>query len=226
MVEAIAVSCDVYFYEIGGGFENQKGLGIVNIEKYARLFGFGDKTGIDLGDEKQGIIPSPEWKIINFKGDPWRIGDTYHTAIGQYGFQVTPVEIARAVGAIANNGKLLTPHLILNDTEKEKQISVLDLKKEYFDVVHEGMRAAVTYGTAVALNVPYVQVAAKTGTAQLGVAKNKVNSWVIGFFPYENPKYAFAIMMEAGPSTNGVGASSIMRQLLDWMSINTPEYFK
>jgi penicillin-binding protein 2 len=226
MMEALAVSSDVYFYEIGGGYENQKGLGIANIEKYAKLFGFGDKTGVDLPDEKQGIIPSPEWKIVNFKGDPWRIGDTYHTAIGQYGFQVTPMEMARAMGAIANSGKMPTPHLVLNDTEKEKQVTVLDLKKEYFNIVHEGMRMAVTSGTATALNVPYVQLAAKTGTAQIGVAKNKVNSWVIGFFPYENPKYAFAIMMEAGPSTNGVGASSIMRQLLDWMSINTPEYFK
>lgn len=226
MMEAIAVSSDVYFYEIGGGYEGQKGLGIVNIGKYAELFGFGDKTGIDLPDEKSGTIPSPEWKIINFKSDPWRIGDTYHTAIGQYGFQVTPMEMVRAVGAVANGGKLLTPHLILNDIGKEGEISTLDLKKESFDVVHEGMRDAVTFGTAVSLNVPYVKIAAKTGTAQLGVAKNKVNSWVIGFFPYENPKYAFTIMMEAGPNTNSVGASSIMRQLLDWMSINTPEYFK
>jgi cell division protein FtsI/penicillin-binding protein 2 len=134
--------------------------------------------------------------------------------------------MARAVGAIANSGKLLTPHLILGDTVKENQTTVLNLNKSYFNIVQDGMRQAVTTGTAVGLNVPYVQVAAKTGTAQLGVAKNKVNSWVIGFFPYDNPKYAFAIMMEAGPSTNGVGASSIMRQLLDWMSINTPEYFK
>ena len=88
------------------------------------------------------------------------------------------------------------------------------------------MRDAVSTGTAVSLNVPYVQLAAKTGTAQLGVSKNKVNSWVVGFFPYQNPKYAFAIMMEAGPNTNSVGASSVMRQLLDWMSINTPEYFQ
>ncbi|MFA6257462.1 MAG: penicillin-binding transpeptidase domain-containing protein [Candidatus Paceibacterota bacterium] len=227
MMEAIAVSSDIYFYEIGGGFEDQKGLGIANIEKYAKLFGFGDKTGVDLPDEKKGTIPSPEWKALNFKNDPWRVGDTYHTAIGQYGFQVTPMEMARAVGAIANNGKLLTPHLILNDTVKENQNTIINLNKEYFDTIHLGMRMAVTSGTAVSLNIPYVQVAAKTGTAQVGLAKNKVNSWVIGFFPYDNPKYAFAIMMEAGPSSTGTGAAaSIMRQLLDWMFINTPEYFK
>jgi penicillin-binding protein 2 len=226
MMQAIAVSCDVYFYEIGGGYQGQKGLGITNLEKYATLFGFGEKTGVDLPDENQGTIPSPTWKAKNFKGDSWRIGDTYHTAIGQYGFQVTPMEMARAVGAMANDGKLMTPHLVLGDKVKETQITTIDLNKSYFDVVHEGMREAVTTGTAVSLNVPYVQVAAKTGTAQIGVSKNKVNSWVIGFFPYENPKYAFAVMMEAGPSSNEVGASAVMRQLLDWMSINTPEYFK
>ena len=238
MMEALAVSSDVYFYEIGGGYQDQKGLGIANIEKYAKLFGFGDKTGIDLPDEKKGTIPSPEWKASNFKNDPWRIGDTYHTAIGQYGFQVTPMEMARAVGAIANNGKLLTPHLILNDTVKParppasgaggaNQTSALNLSQENFDFIHQGMRLAVTSGTAKSLNVPYVQVAAKTGTAQVGLAKNKVNSWVIGFFPYDNPKYAFAIMMENGPSATGSGAAaSIMGQLLSWMSINTPEYFK
>jgi penicillin-binding protein 2 len=224
--QAIAVSSDVFFYEIGGGFQDQKGLGIVKIEEYAKLFGMDTKTGVDIPDEKAGVIPSPEWKLKNFAGDAWRIGDTYHTAIGQYGFQVTPIEMARAVSAIANGGTLLTPHFILGDKDKEEATTKLDVKKEYFDIVHDGMRQAVTYGTAVALNVPYVDVAAKSGTAQLGLRKDKVNSWVIGFFPYENPKYAFTIMMEAGPSTNGVGASSIMRQLLDWMSMNTPEYFQ
>lgn len=231
MAEALAVSSDVYFYTIGGGYEDQRGLGIVNIDKYAKMFGIGEATGVDLPDEKGGVIPSPEWKLKNFKGDPWRIGDTYHTAIGQYGFQVTPMEMARAVGAIANYGIILTPHFLLDNQQKESRIlsteeDSKEIKKEYFDVIHNGMRKAVTYGTAVALNVPYVNVAAKTGTAQLGVAKDKVNSWVIGFFPFEHPKYAFTIMMEAGPTTNSVSASSVMRELLDWMSTNTPEYFE
>src|SRR3989344_6050950 len=207
MAEALAVSSDVYFYTVGGGLEGQKGMGIANIEKYAKLFGIGRKTGVDLPDETLGVIPSPQWKLENFKGDPWRIGDTYHTAIGQYGFQVTPIEMVRAVGAIANFGKLLTPHFILSDGDIESQFSMIDFKKEYFDVVHRGMRQAVT-----------------NGTAQLGVAKNRVNSWVVGFFPYENPEYAFTIMMESGPS-GGASANSIMRELLDWMYWNTPEYF-
>lgn len=225
MAEAIAVSSDIYFYTIGGGFGWQKGIGIANIEKYSKLFGIGQKTGVDLPDEKSGVIPSPEWKSKNFKGDPWRIGDTFNTSIGQYGFQVTPIEMVRAAGALANDGKLLTPHFLLGDTEKENQFTVIDLKKEYFDIAQLGMRQAVTMGTATVLDVPYVQVAAKTGTAQLGVAKDRLNSWIMGFFPYETPKYAFVIMMESGPK-NSASASSIARGLFDWMSINTPEYFK
>src|SRR3989344_2963950 len=131
MREAIAVSSDVYFYEIGGGFEEQKALAKENIEKYAKLFGIGEATGIDLPDEKGGVIPSPLWKIKNFNGEVWRIGDTYHTAIGQYGFQVTPMEMARAISAIANYGSLVTPHYILGDIEKERSILKIDFKKEY-----------------------------------------------------------------------------------------------
>ena len=227
MRRAIAVSSDVYFYEIGGGFEGQKGLGIANIEKYSRMFGIGEKTGIDMPDEIIGTIPSPEWKLKNFKNDPWRIGDTYHTSIGQYGYQVTPMQMARAVSALANYGTLVTPHFLLNDVSYESKKTTLDLNKDYFRIVGEGMRDCVLDGgTCVALNVPYVKVAAKTGTAQLGVAKDKVNSWAMGFFPYDAPRYAFVVMMEAGPKTNSIGASSIARELLDYMSINTPEYFK
>ncbi|MCE9549157.1 hypothetical protein K8Q98_02040, partial [Candidatus Nomurabacteria bacterium] len=225
MSQALAVSSDVYFYAIGGGFEDQKGLGITNLEKYARVFGIGTKTNVDLPDESSGTIPNPEWKIKNFAGDIWRVGDTYNTSIGQYGFQVTPIEMARATAAIANSGTLITPHFVLSDIEKENSVSIIDLKKEHFDIIHGGMKEAVDYGTAVALNVPYVEVAAKTGTAQLGAEKNRVNSWVIGFFPYDEPKYAFTVLMESGPSTGSVGATAIMRGLLDWMSINTPEYF-
>ena len=227
MRQSIAVSSDVYFYTIGGGFGGQKGLGIVNIEKYSRLFGIGEMTGIDLPNEKDGTIPNPEWKIKNFAGDPWRIGDTYHTAIGQYGFQVTPVQMVKATAAIANNGSLVTPHILLNDTTKILTTTKkIDVKSDDFTVVREGMREAVTDGTAVSLNVPYVKIGAKTGTAQIGLLKNKVNSWVIGFFPYDNPQYAFAIIMEKGPVTNTTGGVYVMRQILDWMHANKPEYLK
>lgn len=233
MVKAIAVSSNVYFYEIGGGYENQRGLGIANIEKYVRLFGLGEKTGIDLYGETEGVIPNPDWKQKMFGGDPWRLGDTYNTAIGQYGFQVTPLQVTRAMAAIANYGTLVTPYLVRSSQGEDIGFLVLsnnstieqfnNIPKEHFDVVHKGLRQAVTIGTGRALSMPGVKVAAKTGTAQVGTSKRYVNSWVTGFFPYENPRFAFTVLMERGPATNTTGAVYVMQDLLGWMTQNTPE---
>ena len=87
------------------------------------------------------------------------------------------------------------------------------------------MHLSVTEGVAKSLDVPYVKVAAKSGTAELGVTKEKVNSWITGFWPYENPRYAFVVMLESGSVHNLVGAAAAMRQQLDWMNENTPGYF-
>jgi len=224
MREAIAVSSDTYFYTIGGGYEDQKGLGITLLDKYFQDFGLTEKTGIELPGEVSGVIPTPEWKKENFGGDIWRLGDTYITSIGQYGTQITPLNAARFASAIANGGKILKLSLILDGKESPVQ-RVIDSSEENWKIVREGMRAAVTYGTSVGLNVSYVHVAAKTGTAEIGSAKRYVHSWSIGFFPFENPKYSWAIVMERGPSSNTLGATSVVRNLLDWMSSNAPEYF-
>ena len=225
--DALAVSSDVYFYEVGGGFapDGQKGIGIEKIKRYSEMFGLGIKTGVDLPSESSGVIPDPEWKKLNFDGEDWNVGDTYHTAIGQYGFQVTPIQVVRAVGGIATDGKLVTPHIV--QTQKELPVTmVVDIKQANYDVVKAGMRQGVLSGISTALNVNYVEVASKTGTAQVGTSKNNVNSWIVGFFPYDKPRYAFAVLMEHGPATNTVGAAHIMRSLFDWMAIYTPEYFK
>lgn len=222
MRQAIAVSSDVYFYEVGGGFEDQKGLGIENLEKYMRLFGLSEPVGIDLPYEETGVIPNPSWKSKLFD-DEWRVGDTYNTAIGQYGMQVTPLQVVRAVAALANGGYLLRPHIVEGENT---DYGLLHFNPENFLVVKEGMRRGVTEGTASGLSNPYVAIAAKTGTAELGALKQFVNSWAIGFFPYENPRYAFAIILERGPAGNLVGGVSVMRQLFEFMAQNTPEYFK
>lgn len=226
MRKAIAVSSDVYFYEVGGGFESQKGLGIANIDKYAKMFGISDKTGIDLSGEKTGIVPTPEWKLKAFKGDAWRVGDTYNTAIGQYGFQVTPLAMARAVAGIASMGTIPSPHLRLGDKAFESKTTILDIDKDKMKVVQEGMRMAVTEGTATALNLKNVKVAAKSGTAQIGLGNTNTNSWIVGFFPYENPKYSFAILMERGPKEASGNATRVMSEVIDYMSVYTPEYLK
>lgn len=226
MKKAIAVSSDVYFYNIGGGFQDQKGLGIINIDKYARMFGIASKTGIDFGGDKEGIIPTPEWKSKTFKGEIWRVGDTYNTAIGQYGFQVTPLQMARAVAGIANDGIVPTPHLRLDDTSFEVKKSTIPIDIDKIKIIKDAMRSVVTEGTGTALNLKSVKVAAKSGTAQIGVGNTNTNSWIIGFFPYDNPKYSFVILMERGPKIASGNATQVMSEVIDYMSVNTPEYLQ
>ena len=226
MRQALAVSSNVYFYEIGGGFENQRGLGINGIEKYLRMFGFGRGANNPFFGDLTGTIPNPEWKKENFEDGLWRIGDTYHTVIGQYGVQVTPFQLLRAMAAIANDGVLMEPTVLLDDRTWNVKKEILPLKKEDIQVVKEGLRQAVLFGTASALNIAETQVAAKTGTAELGFSKQFVNSWVTGFFPYENPRFAFVVIMEKGPRANTIGAAYVMRQLLKWLAANRPEYLE
>jgi penicillin-binding protein 2 len=221
MRRAIAVSSNVYFMTIGGGTADQKGLGINGINKYVKMFGVGQKTGIDLAGEVDGVVPSIEWKKKLFPDDPWRLGDTYNSSIGQYGFQVTVLQMVRAIAAIANGGILVTPHLVMNDEKPKEKI---DVDPEALRIVREGMRQGAIDGTARALNYPDLHFAGKTGTAELGVSKANVNSWIMGFWPYENPRFAFAIVMEKGPVTNLIGSASVMRRLVDWMRVETPEY--
>lgn len=224
MRHALAVSSNVYFMTIGGGFGSQPGLGIKNIEKYTKLFAIGAPAGIDLPGEVAGVIPSEAWKAELFPDDPWRLGDTYNTSIGQYGFQATPLQMARAVSAIANGGILVTPQIRMGPENFSRQTVRVD--EETLNVVREGMRLAAVEGTAKALNVDYVEFAGKTGTAELGTVKANVNSWIMGFWPYSAPRYAFVTVMESGPATNLIGSASVMRQLFDWMYWNAPEYFQ
>ena len=157
-------------------------------------------------------------------GEDWLVGNTYHTSIGQYGFQLTPLELVRGVAAIANGGYLVTPHvragLVTSSTS-------LDLSSENLKVVQEGMHMVVhgTGGTAKLLNIPGVDVAGKTGTAELGVSKQLVNSLITGYFPYDDPKYAFVVVMEKGSRNNPYSSVFIMKETIEWMRDNT-EYTK
>ena len=221
MREALAVSSDEYFYQVGGGYMDQPGLGIVRIDEYARMFGFGTTTGIDLPNEKSGTIPTPEWKKEVF-GEDWLLGNTYHTSIGQYGFQLTPLELIRGIASLANGGYLVTPHTLLG---KEEEKVDLNLDPQHLRVINEGMRQGVLDGTGRVLQIPGVSVASKSGTAELGVKKDLINSWVSGYFPYENPKYAFVIIMEKGDVHILQGAVFAARETIEWMRDNT-EYTK
>ena len=220
--EGIAFSSNVFMMAIGGGYEDQEGLGITRMSEYFKKFGLGEKTGIEIGGELEGLVPTPEWKREVFDDD-WRLGDTYLTSIGQFGFQITPIQMLRAYSAIANGGTLVTPHVIEGELGDTRDIHLIpeDLK-----VVQEGMRQTVTMdgGTARALQRDDVAIAAKSGTAELGSSKSMVNSWIAGFYPYEEPKYAFILFMEYGPRTNTVGASTVMGKIFNWIAENRPEY--
>ena len=221
---AIAVSSDVYFYEIGGGFEGQQGLGIARIDEYLRRFGFGADAGLAGFSEVFGTIPTPEWKAVNFPDDPaWRLGNTYHTAIGQYGVQVTPLQAARMAAAIANGGILFTPSIIASSTPRG---AAIDISAHALLVAREGMRLGVTDGIAGAVNLPFVKVAAKTGTAQVGMRNESQNAWMIGFWPYDNPRYAYAVVLEKMPAGTQIGGSGVMSVFFNFMEANAPQYLR
>lgn len=232
VVRAIAYSSDVYFYIIGGGLpaiaapqagvNEMTGLGIARIHDYMEKFGFGHATGIEFPGEQAGVVPSIEWKEKTF-GEEWRLGNTYHTSIGQYGFLVTPLQMLRAYAALGNGGLLVSPTLIKGQKGETED---LNLDEGYMRYVLEGMRMAVNTdgGTVRGLDLPYVNIAGKSGTAELGNDNAHVNSWVAGFWPYEEPEYAFILLMERAPRSNSLGAGWVMREVFDWMHINRPEY--
>jgi len=217
---ALAVSSNIFFYQIGGGFGAQKGIGIDNINKYMELFGFGSPLERDYFGDENGVIPNPQWKQKNFDDD-WRLGDTYFTAIGQYGFQVTPLQALRAVSGIAT-GKLVEPTLLQGDTLIKKDIP--GVTEANLQIVREGMRQGVVDGIVKGLNIDSLHVAAKTGTAELGISKANVNSWTMGFFPYEKPKYAFVVLMQEGDINNLIGGVYVSRNFIDYLRMHRPEY--
>ncbi|KKT59744.1 hypothetical protein A3G55_03575 [Candidatus Giovannonibacteria bacterium RIFCSPLOWO2_12_FULL_44_25] len=223
MRQALAVSSDVYFYEIGGGYQDQQGLGAWNIKKYLSLFGLGERAGIDLPGENAGHLPDPSEKQ---DGRDWTIGDTYHISIGQGNMVVTPIQMAVYAATIASGGVMPYPHLVralIDQDKKPTQVFSYPPKKQIeispgvFSVVKDGMREAVKSGTAAGLGWLPFPVAAKTGTAEIGEI-NKVHSWSIGFFPYDKPQVAFAILMESGPRQNTIGATFVASEVLRWIA--------
>lgn len=207
MRRAIALSANVYFYTIGGGYRDIKGLGIERIKKFLERFGWGRPLGIDLPGEAAGLIPDPEKKKTIRPKDPiWRIGDTYITAIGQGDLQATPLQLAVSTAALANGGTLWTPRLAQAVVDEERRvlqsffpqaIAANLAHPENLAIVREGMRQAVTGGSAASLQDLFFSTAGKTGTAQTGVY-GKNHGWFVGFAPYENPELVITVLVEEG----------------------------
>ncbi len=220
--KAIAESVNTFFYYIGGGYQDFTGLGLDGLIKYSHLFGLGEKTGIDLPGERQGFVPSREWKET-VKDEPWYIGDTYHFAIGQGDVIVTPLQVANYTVALANGGTLYRPHLVkevLNTDNKviktiEPEIIRSDfISSENIKIVREGMRQTVTSGSAASLSMLPVSAAGKTGTAQWS-SKKSPHAWFIGFAPYDNPEIAIMVLVEEGVEGSTM-AAPIAREILNW----------
>lgn len=221
---ALANSSDVFFYAVGGGYEKQKGMGISNLVKYAKAFGVDSLTGIDLGGERAGVIPSPEWKKRVFKDD-WRLGDTYITSIGQFGFLVSPLAATVMSAAIANNGYLVTPTLRMNNQPVNKKKVDVHISDEWYKVARDSMRLVVTNGTAKRLNSDLLKISGKSGTAEVGVKKDKIHSWISGYFPADNPKYAYTFLCELGIREVSPTPNLLARDVIETMYL-TNEYYR
>ena len=206
--QAIAGSCNVYFYHVGVKLE------IDRIARYANLLGLGRPSGIDLPNEARGLIPSTEWKRRTQKA-VWYPGETVSVAIGQGQVLVTPMQMARLAAVIANGGRLVKPHLLKSvrgDPTATPPLERIDLglKPAVVAAVREGMIAVVAEGTGRRTKLEGVTVGGKTGSSQvvtharLERDKNahelQPHGWFICFAPVENPKIAMAVLVEHGRS--------------------------
>lgn len=226
LTKAIAESCDVYFYTLGGGFGDQEGLGPTRIKQYLELFGWNEKTGIDLPGETAGFLPDKEWKKETW-GQSWWDGDTYNFAIGQGFLQISPLEVASSFVAIANGGTLYQPEVVKEVIDDKKnvvqEIEPKIIRQGFIDaqniqIAREGMRQAVTgfnapQASSVMLNSLPVSSAAKTGTAELGNAT--YHNWVTVFAPYDNPEIVLTVMIERVPKEQAA-ALPVAKEVLNW----------
>ncbi len=225
--KAIAESCNVYFYTIGGGYEGQEGLGSNRIKQYLEYFGWGQKANIDLPGESQGFIPSPEWKQ-EFKKENWWTGDTYNLSIGQGDIAITPLQVVNSFSIIANKGTLYSPKIVKNILDQEKNI-IKEIKPEIIsqdlflleniEAIRQGMRRAVTgigvpNASATILQSLPVSSAAKTGTAQTP-RENLFHNWVTVFAPYESPEIVITVLIE---DVRGIQLAStlVAKEILEW----------
>jgi penicillin-binding protein 2 len=210
--KAIFQSCDVFFYTLA------EKLGIDRIAKYAHEFGLGQKTGIDLPDEVSGVMPSEEWKARVFK-QKWFAGETISVGIGQGAVATTPVQLARAIGAITSGGRLVRPHVAFPDdlppqyvevAKREKEVQKIDIDPLGWQTITDAMSVVVNpEGTAPSAHLAGVDFAGKTGSAQvvsntlhkaLGskASQFKDNSWFVGVTPRRNPDIVVTVLFEGG----------------------------
>ncbi len=211
MERAIIESCDVYFYKLG------EALGVDRLAEYAKKFGLGKPTGIDLDGEKSGLVATTRWKQERFK-TPWFGGDMASISIGQGYNLVTPLQILEAYALMANNGHPIRPHVLkrsLPPLEEPKSTFSKEnlefLRKALFEVVHDPK------GTGGRANIPYLEIAGKTGTAQVvGLEyqhRLEDHAWFVGFAPASAPQIAVVALVEHG-GHGGATAAPLVAEIL------------
>ncbi|MEW6408175.1 MAG: penicillin-binding protein 2 [Patescibacteria group bacterium] len=223
---AIAKSSDIYFYYVGGGYygknENFQGLGDGKLQQYYKIFGFGQKSGIDLPGELSGLIPNAQWKEKT-KNEQWYRGDTYNISIGQGDILATPLQVAIETAIIANGGTLYKPHLFLksiNDNgnilneAKPQIIREKFIRQANLDMVKEGMRQTVVDGSAKMLADLPIEIAGKTGTSEHGESEIP-HAWFTAFAPYQNPEIVVTVLVEKG-GEGTTTAVPIAKEILKW----------
>jgi penicillin-binding protein 2 len=223
--KAIAESCNVFFYTIGGGYKEFKGLGPNLIKDYLSKFGWNQKLNIDLLGEVSGFIPDKEWKKSKFTSPDnlWMPGDTYNLSIGQGYLLVTPLEVVSSFASLINGGKLFKPQIVHQVIDKNKQV-VKEFKPEIIrdnfiesknlEIVKQGMKGTVDYGSAIVLNSLPVEAGAKTGTAEIGKDEH-YHSWLTVFAPYDNPEIVITLMVEGAYGMHKAVAPTAKR-VLNW----------
>jgi penicillin-binding protein 2 len=207
--EALRESCDVYFYSLG-----QK-LGIDRIARYARQFGLGGPTGVDLGDEKAGLVPDPQWSQ-RVRRSQWYAGETISVAIGQGPLLATPLQMAVLMAATANGGMQVTPHFVLGAPPRPP--ADLHLDRAAVAEVRRGLWAVVNEnGTGAVARVDGLDVAGKTGTVQVVAQKTWTDSrslpfaqrdhaWFASFAPGDHPRLVVVVFIEHGGKGSQVAA--------------------
>ena len=215
MVKGIKRSNDIYFYKVG------EKVGPTQLAEWARYFGLGQKTEIDLPGEIEGLVPDPEWKE-KFKGERWFLGNTYHFAIGQGDLVTTPLQINQMTGVVANGGRWCRPTVVKVDENQVPSGKVncheLGIKQTNLDTVIEGMKEACSEkGTAFPFFNFSPQVACKTGTAQHGNDKTP-HAWFTVFAPIDNPEIVMTVMLEEAGEGSAEAAPVAKKALEYWFN--------
>lgn len=205
--KAIAMSCDVFFYQLG------QQLGPERIAQAARAFGLGQPTGIDLPHERKGLVPDPDWKQRVYK-QPWYGGETLNYSIGQGYLHTTPLQMAVAIMGFANRGIIYRPHLVKQivsetgeviQTFTPKVIHQVRASPASWEAVIEGMVQVVEKGTAGQARVPGIRVAGKTGSAEFRKG-GKTHAWFVAFAPADQPRVVVCVMAEESGRGGAIAA--------------------